>query len=110
MSAGFGYVVCQPDTDETSEAAMAAFQAGQDFMFMTKDSGAMLRPVAFGCRCCRGNEVCLHSHLGEGFAGDWAINKNRTSLEHGLSGSRIVTRFDSSYPTTGATLLFFAYR
>jgi hypothetical protein len=53
---------------------------------MTKDSGAMLRPVAFGSRRCRGNEVHLHSHLGEGFAGDWAINKNR----HYLFGKQFV--------------------
>ena len=81
-SAGFGYVVCQPNTDEV----IVAFQAGQDFMFMTKDSGVMLRPVAFGCRCCRGNDVRLHSHLGEGFAGDWAINKNH----HNLFGTQFV--------------------
>jgi hypothetical protein len=86
LSAGFGYVVCQLDTDETSEAAMAAFQEGQDFMFMTKDSSAVLRPVAFRCRRCQGNEVRLHSHLGEGFAGDWAINKNC----HYLFGTRFV--------------------
>ena len=35
-----------------------------------------MRPVAFGRRCRIGNEVRLHSHLGKGFAGDWAINKN----------------------------------
>jgi hypothetical protein len=36
---------------------------------------AILHPVAFGARRCRGNEVRLHSHLGEGFSGDWAMNK-----------------------------------
>jgi len=61
---------------------MAAFQAGHDFTFMTKDSSAVLRPVAFGGRHCWGNEIRLHlhSHLGECFAGDWAINKNRHYL------------------------------
>ena len=44
----------------------------------------MVRPVAFGGRRCRGNEVRLHSHLGECFAGNWAINKNR----HLLFGQR----------------------
>ncbi len=42
---------------------------------MTKDSTAMLHPVAFGCRRTRGNEKRLHSHLGEAFTGDIAINK-----------------------------------
>ena len=83
---GFGYVICQPGTDAASEQAMAAFLAGHDFTFMTKESSAVLRPVAFGGRRCRGNESRLHSHLGEGFAGDWAINKNR----HYLFGTRFV--------------------
>ena len=85
-SVGFGCVVLQPDTDETSEAAMLAYRAGQDFSFMTKNSAATLRPVAFCGRRCRGNETRLHSHLGEGFAGDWGINKNR----HMLFGTRFV--------------------
>jgi hypothetical protein len=69
-SKGFGYVVCQPGIDTASEHAMAAYQAGQDSAFMTTDSSAMLQPVAFGSRRCCGNGICLHSHLGEGFAGD----------------------------------------
>ncbi len=85
-TAGFGYVVCQPGTNEAFEKAMAAFQARHDFTFMSKDSSAVLRPVAFGSRCCRGSEVRLHSHLGKGFAGDWAINKNC----HYLFGTRFV--------------------
>ena len=76
LAKGFGFVICQPDTDTASKQAMAAFQAGHDFTFMTKDSYAVLHPVTFGGRHCWGNEICLHSHLGEGFAGDWAINKN----------------------------------
>ncbi len=76
LSKGFGYIVCQPGTDTASEQVMAAYQAGRDFVFMTTDSSAVLRPAAFGGRHCRGNEIHLHSHLGEGFAGDWAINKN----------------------------------
>ena len=51
--------------------------AGHGFPFMTPASDAILRPVAFGARRTRGNETRLHSHLGEGFAGDWAINKCR---------------------------------
>jgi len=81
---GFGYVVCQPATDEASDAAMTAYCLGSDFSFMTKESSAAVCPVAFGGRCCHGNEVRLHFHLGECFAGDWAINKNR----HMLFGQR----------------------
>jgi hypothetical protein len=65
---------------------MKAYRSGSDFSFMTKGSSATIRPVAFGGRRCRGNEIRLHSHLGECFAGDWAINKNR----HMLFGQRFV--------------------
>ena len=44
---------------------------------MTKGSKATLRSICFGARKTRGNEVRLHSHLGEGFSGDCAINKCR---------------------------------
>jgi hypothetical protein len=87
---GFGYVVCQPGTDEASKKAMAAFQVGHDFTFISKDLSAVLRPVAFGSRRCRGNEVFLHSHLGKGFAGNWAINKNC----HYLFGTQFVWVMD----------------
>ncbi len=36
--------------------------------------------MVFGGRFCLGNKIRLHSHLGEGFAGDQAINKNRHML------------------------------
>ena len=45
---------------------------------MTKGSKAILHPVCFGARRTRGNEIRLHSHLGEGFSGDYAINKCRS--------------------------------
>ncbi len=51
---------------------------------MTKDSSAVICPVAFGSQRCHGNDVRLHSHLGEGFAGDWGINKSH----HMLFGQR----------------------
>ena len=86
LARGFGYVVCQPGTNAAFKQAMAAFQVGHDFTFMTTDSSVMLHPVAFGGRCCRGNEICLHSHLDEGFAGNWAINKNC----HYLFGTRFL--------------------
>jgi hypothetical protein len=77
---GFGFVVCQPGTDVASEAAMVAYHAGKDFSFMTKESSAALLSVAFGsCKCC-GNKTRLHSHLGKGFSGNWAINKNKHML------------------------------
>ena len=59
---------------------MKAYRSGSDFNFMTTGSSAMIRPVTFGGRRCRGNEICLHSHLGKHFAGNWAINKNRHML------------------------------
>ena len=74
---GFGYVACQPADDDISIAAMTSQMTGGHFDFMTKESQATLHPVAFGCRHTRGNEIRLHSHLGEGFAGDWSINKCR---------------------------------
>ncbi len=49
--------------------------SGNRFGFMTKDGSGILHPVAFGSRRMHGNEKRLHSYLGEGFAGDWAINK-----------------------------------
>jgi hypothetical protein len=107
-SQGFGYVVCQPGTDAASEAAMAAYHSGSDFSFMTKEYSAVLRPVAFGGRRSRGNEIRLHSHLGECFAGDWAINKNR----HMLFGQRFVwvtdcyaARFILSYDGNNPAIL-----
>jgi hypothetical protein len=74
---GFGYVTLQPGNDVESLSAMHVRMHGGDFAFMTKDSKAVLHPVAFGCRHTRGNEKRLHSHLGECFSGDWSINKCR---------------------------------
>jgi hypothetical protein len=54
---------------------MNAYHSGANFSFMTKTSSAVLYTVAFGARCCHGNKVHLHSHLGKGFAGDWAMRK-----------------------------------
>ncbi len=87
---------------------MVAYRSGFDFAFMTKNIKGVLCPVAFGGWCCRGNEVRLHSHLGEGFAGDWAINKNR----HMLFGTRFVwvtdcyaIRFILSYDSNNLAVL-----
>ena len=76
-SLGFGYVLLQPGNDEASVRAAQDYRAGNGFSFMTKGSTATLRPICFGARMTRGNEVRLHSHLGEGFSGDYAINKCR---------------------------------
>ncbi len=74
-SKGLGYVVCQPGINNASIEAMNTYRSGADFSFTNETSMAVLHPVSFGARQCRGNEVCLHSHLGEEFAGDWAMNK-----------------------------------
>ena len=74
----FDYAACQPDNDPASLAAMDRCMRGDGFdQFLTKTAVARLRPVAFGSRRCRNNEPRLHLHLGEGFAGDWPINKCR---------------------------------
>jgi hypothetical protein len=74
-SKGFGYVLLQPGNDEASVKAAQDYLDGKGFNFMTKESKAILHPVCFGARCTRGNEIRLHSHLGEGFSGVYAINK-----------------------------------
>jgi hypothetical protein len=87
---------------------MDAYQHGSDFNFMATSSAADLHPVAFGARRSHRNKVCLHSHLGEGFAGDWAINKCR----HMLFGQRFVwatdcyaIKFILSYDGTNPAIL-----
>jgi hypothetical protein len=83
---GFGYVLLQPGNDVASLKASQDYREGKGFTFMTKDSTAVLHPVCFGARKCRGNEVRLHSHLGECFAGDYGINKVR----HYVFGQRFI--------------------
>ena len=87
LSKRFGYVVCQPGTDT---ASTVVYRSGSDFSFMTKNSVVALHPVTFGARCCRGNEVWLHSHVGKEFSGDWAMNKCR----HMLFGQHFVWTSD----------------
>jgi hypothetical protein len=72
---GFGYVICQPGDDDCSLAKTTQYMSGNGFGFTTKDGSGILHPDAFGSCRMRGNEKRLHSYLGEGFAGDWAINK-----------------------------------
>jgi hypothetical protein len=47
-SKGFGYVVCQADTDNVSLALASQFMSGNGFHFLTKTNGGVLHPVAFG--------------------------------------------------------------
>ena len=108
LAEGMGYVACQPADDEASLSAMHRCLQGGTFDFMTKDSTAQLHPVAFGCRRTRGNEKRLHSHLGEAFAGDVAINKCR----HMCFGQRFVwltdcyaLKFILSYDGRNAAIL-----
>ncbi len=54
---------------------MQDYQDGNGFSFMTKGFAAVLHPICFGARQSRGNKVRLHSHLGKGLTGDYAINK-----------------------------------
>jgi hypothetical protein len=74
---GFGYVLLQSGNNDASTQAAQDYWDGKAFTFMTKVTRATLHPVCFGAQKCRGNEVRLHSHLGECFAGDYAINKMR---------------------------------
>ncbi len=69
---------------------------------------AVLHPVTFGARCCHRNEVWLNSHLGEGFSGDWVINK----YHHMLFGQCFVwttdcyaTKFILSYNGANPAIL-----
>jgi hypothetical protein len=87
---GFGWVLCQPGDDEASNKAVQEYRSGKGFNFMTKDSSAILCPVCLGGRKSRGNEVRLHSHLGEIFAGNYGMNKCR----HMLFGQRFVWVMD----------------
>jgi hypothetical protein len=74
-SPGFGFVLLQPGNNETLVNTAKDYLDGKGFSFMTKGSAAVLHPVCFGACRTRRNKVQLHSHLGEGFSGDYAINK-----------------------------------
>jgi hypothetical protein len=74
---GFGYTAAKPGYDDASLTAARREDEGGECEFLLPGSQLTLHPIAFGCRRIRGNKKRLHSHLGEGFAGDWAINKIR---------------------------------
>lgn len=71
---GFGYCLSQPADDDTSLAAIQQENDGGDCNFLQDDFPFCLQPVAFGSQKTRGHEDKLHLYLGEGFAGDWAMN------------------------------------
>ncbi len=83
---GFGYVLLQPRNDDALMTALQDYWDGKGFFFMTMGSSAVLPPICCGAQKCRGNKVCLHSHLGECFAGNYGINKVR----HYVFGQRFV--------------------
>ena len=72
---GFGAVLLQLDDHKPSLDVMTREMNGGPCEFMTDKSNLRLRPIAFASQAARGYESKLHSHLGEGFAGNWAINK-----------------------------------
>jgi hypothetical protein len=105
---GFGYVVCQPDNDKTFLALPLQFMSGNGFHFLMKTNDGVLYPVTFGSLRTRGNEKFLHLYLGEGFAGDWAMNK----VHHMCFGCRFVwvtdcyaIKFLSSYDGANQAIL-----
>jgi hypothetical protein len=85
-SLGFGFVFLQPGNNTASTKAADNYRAGKGFSFMTKSSAAVLHPVCFGTGRTCGNKVLLHSHLGEEFSGDYAINK----CQHYVFGQHFV--------------------
>ena len=107
-SFGFGYVALQPGSDTPSISAMRREMAGGECEFLQPGTAFTLHPIAFGSRKTRGYETKLHSHLGEGFAGDWAINRCR----HYCYGMRFTwitdcygIKFILGYDGTNAVLL-----
>jgi hypothetical protein len=94
LSQGFGYVVCQPDDDDSSLQLVAQYMSGNVCGLMTSISKATLYSVAFGSQRTCGHEPHLHSYLGEIFAGDWAMSK----CCHMLFGNRFVWVMDCYTP------------
>jgi hypothetical protein len=81
---------------------------GSAFSFMEKSCTAVLHLVAFGAQRCHCNEICLHSHLGKDFAGDWSINKCRHMLFGQLfvwATDCYVIKFILSYDGTDPAIL-----
>ena len=77
----FGYAIMQPDSNHpASMAAMQCEMVGGDCLFLLPKSTLCLWSTYFGSQTTRSCKSCLHSHLGEAFALDWAIHRNRAKL------------------------------
>ncbi len=76
----FGLVLCQLGNNTATNQAVQDYCKGRGFTMMIKNLASFLHPVYFGGRRACGNEVWLHLHLGEMFAGDFAMNKCRHML------------------------------
>ena len=78
---GFGYDICQPDSDgPASIAGMHNRMEGSEREFLLPKSTSCLRSTGCDSRTTRGRQSSLHSHLREAFALDWAVYKNRAKL------------------------------
>ena len=68
---GFGYDICQPDSDHlASMASTHREMEGDDYDFLLPKSTLCLRSTGFGSRTPHGRKSTFHSHLGEDFALD----------------------------------------
>ena len=74
-SMGLVYVLLQSGNDNALVKAAQNYLDGKGFTFMTRNSKAILHPICFGAHHTCGNKIQVHSHLGEGFSGDYTINK-----------------------------------
>ena len=82
--------------------------AGGECEFLLPKTTLRLRTTGFGSRATKGREKFLHSHLGEAFALDWAIHKDRSKL-WGIRFTALTDcyalRFILSYDGTNPVLL-----
>ena len=60
------YTLMQASTDEISTKAAKILKDGGDYLFDVSKSRVRLQPVAFGSRCCTGQEKQYHFFVGEG--------------------------------------------
>ena len=75
---GFGYEICQLDSDyPASMASMHREMWGGDCKFLLPESTLRLCSTGFVSRTTHGRESSFHSHLRGAFTLDWAIHKCR---------------------------------
>ena len=77
---GSGYDLCQPNDNPDSMVEMFREMEGVDCEFLRHRSKLLLQSTGFGSCRTRGREANPRSHIGEVFALDWAIHKNRPKL------------------------------